>query len=131
MALMLADYQKEVKGPMMHFDRGRLAELRKGLDEYQALMDSEAAKEGKAEEVFQHRRLLAVAALHLQQQAIPALTEISEAALDVAGADAVKAACSPTKNWNDKIIPSAFTIPPRFSGVVERAKAAVRSLAGH
>jgi len=120
MARSLADYRKEVKGAMAYFDRQRLEELRKAIEDYQYSMQLEA-KAGNTQDVAAHRLSLAATALVLQQQIIPALDEIAEQALDVAGADAVKTACGPRRNWNDIEISSGLILPSKFGGIADRA----------
>lgn len=114
-----------------YFEANRLHELRQALGNCADELNRLGQLDGTAEQIAGERLRLASAALRLRQIAIPALTEIADSALELAGAIAVREACRPTRSWNDKEIPSEFTLPAEFSGIVSKAKSAIQRLASN
>jgi len=105
-------------------------DLRQALAYYRDALEN---RDGafQADEIAAHRLKLAAVGLRLSQMTIPSLIEISAEILQTAGADAIQTACKPTRGgWNDREFPSEFTLPSEFGGIVARATAAVRGLAG-
>jgi len=130
----MAETIQESRGKVVrefgHFEANRLHELRQALGNCADELKRLGQLDGTAEQIAGERLRLASAALRLQQIAIPALTEIADSALEVAGANAVREACRPTRSWNDKEVPSEFKVPAQFGGIADKARSAVRSLVG-
>ncbi|MGH9634962.1 MAG: hypothetical protein ACRD72_09025 [Candidatus Angelobacter sp.] len=91
-----------------------------------------AEKKDHSDEVFGARTIIARAGLRLLQQAIPALKQISDRCLEIAGKEAVRAACKPDEilgtDLNGKPYaprPSEFTLPEGYETVGSKVKAAI------
>jgi len=114
----------------MQFEANAERDLRRALTSYRDVLENRNGTY-QADEIASHRLKLAAVGLRLSQKTIPSLAQISAEILQTAGIDAVQAACKPTRGgWNDREFPSEFTLPEEYGGIVDRAKAAVRRLAG-
>jgi hypothetical protein len=126
MGQSIQDLRREVHTNLGRFDGNTIHSLRKGLDDYRHALKL-VASEGGAEEVAAHRLSLANAALRLQQQVIPTLSEIANESLAIAGSDAIRTACSPSRSHSGREIPSEFTLPQKFAGIVGKLKALAKA----
>jgi hypothetical protein len=124
MSISIQDLRREVQSNLGRFDGNTIHSLRRALEDYRHALKV-VASEGGAEEVAAHRLSLANAALRLQQLTIPTLNEIATEALEIAGSDAIRTACGPTKGHTGREIPSEFRLPEKFAGIVGRVKAAL------
>lgn len=124
----LRDLQTEVLRNIQ-FNANVDSDLRRALAHYRDALEN---RDGTylAADVAAYRLKLAAVGLRLSQQTIPSLEQISAEMLEAAGVDAVREACKPTRALSGKEVPSEFTLPDEFAGVVDRARAAVRSLVG-
>lgn len=123
----LRDLQTEVLRNIQ-FNANVDSDLRRALAHYRDALEN---RDGiyQADEIAGHRLKLAAIGLRLSQQTIPSLEQISAEMLEAAGVHAVREACKPTRALSGKEVPSEFTLPAPFAGVVDRARAAFSSLA--
>jgi hypothetical protein len=91
-----------------------------------------AEKKEHGDEVVFARVIIARNGLRLLQQAIPALKKISDRCLELAGKDAVRLACTPTKmegtDWQGKPYAQPapeFTLPEGYETVASKIKSAI------
>jgi hypothetical protein len=91
-----------------------------------------AEKKEQSDEVVYARVIIARNGLRLLQQAIPALKKISDRCLEIAGKDAVRSACTPSKmegtDWQGKPYAQPapeFTSPEGYETVASKIKSAI------
>ena len=126
----LSELHRDIATPLNNLEVNRLNDLQVSISELTNAL-SNRDQQFRADEIAQARMRLAVVALRLSQKTIPALVEIADDLLQTSGTDAIRKACNPVRNYNnDRDIPSEFTVPSEFGGIVSRATAAVRGLAG-
>ncbi len=124
----LNELNRDISTPLNNLEPNRLNDLRGAIAEIgNAFEDRD--KSFKPEEIAQARLRLAVCALRLSQKTLPMLEEISGELLEMAGGDAVRVACSPIQRIDAPPLPSEFTLPEEFGGIVDKAKAVVRRFA--
>src|SRR6266446_1466768 len=124
----LNELNRDISTPLNNLEPNRLNDLRVSVTELANAFDNRD-KSFKPEEIAQARLRLALCALRLSQKTIPTLKEISGELLEMAGGDAVRAACSPIQRIDAPPLPSEFTLPEEFGGIVDKAKAVVRRFA--
>jgi hypothetical protein len=91
-----------------------------------------AEKKDQSDEIVYARVIVAKAGLRLLQQAIPTLKQISERCLEIAGKDAVRLACTPTRmegtDWQGNPYPQPapeFTLPEGYDTLGSKIKSAI------
>lgn len=127
-------------------NKNQMAEIRDALEEVKYLLDQFEKKghfdddsrmgsiyfrgeqesvdlESQRDVVFHVRTTLARHALEIKQHFVGELTALADEALRLAGREAAKAVCQPTKNHADKMIPSRYTLPEGFESLVGKLKA--------
>jgi hypothetical protein len=124
----LNELNRDISAPLNNLEPNRLNDLRVSVTELANALDNRD-QAFKPEEIAQARLRLAACALRLSQKTIPMLGEISGELLEIAGGDAIRTACSPIQRIDAPPLPSEFTLPEEFGGIVDRAKAAIRKIA--
>jgi hypothetical protein len=124
----LNELNRDISAPLNNLEPNRLNDLRVSVTELANALDNRD-QALKPEEIAQARLRLAACALRLSQKTIPMLGEISGELLEMAGSDAIRTACSPIQRIDAPPLPSEFTLPAEFGGIVDRAKAAIRKVA--
>ncbi len=117
-------------------DENKILDLQRALETYIGELEYTAGLPDVDRENIAAARLdLAQMGLRLLQHTLPRLKSAAAAAIEAAGAPAVRAACTPIKveplgagKWRES--PSAFTLPEQYRTAAQKAGDAVRSRAG-
>jgi hypothetical protein len=118
----LNSHRDEVVRFMVNLSEARIAEAAKELDECAYLFEH-AEGINDADNSFS-RVKLADAGLGLGQAIVPALVQLAERLLEVAGKGAVRQVCG-GHYVNGRHIPSRYTLPENCGTVVGKVKAAL------
>jgi hypothetical protein len=93
---------------------------------------NEDERKDHSDKVFTARVIIARAGLRLLQKAIPSLTQICEQCLEIAGKDAVRAACAPIPREGTDFfgkpcgpMPSEFTLPTGYETLAAKLKTVI------
>lgn len=85
---------------------------------------NEAEKKDQRDEVFYVHVVVARAGLRLLQQAIPAIKEIADRCLELAGKDAIRQACT-APTVNGKVQTAEFVLPAGYETLTQKIKSAI------
>jgi hypothetical protein len=96
---------------------------------YRSAKAPDPEKEDHSDDVTHARMIIARSGLRLLQQSIPAIREMANKCLELAGKDVVRTVCAPTlREGTDlqgqpyKPMPSEFTLPDGYEPVTQKIK---------
>ena len=125
----LTELHRDISVPLNNLEVNRLHDLQGNITELAKAIENRELQ-FKPEDIAQVRLRLAATALRLSQKTVPMLDEVADELLQIAGGEAIRAACSPIQRIDAPPLPSDYKLPTEFAGIAEKVKSALHVLAG-